>query len=235
MVLRLVVVTLNLAAASEVVLGPFGPVSGGADGKLLARLRKDSLGPPAAAASAQINRPTGLLVHGDRVFASEFQRNRVLVARTARAAAARPEGSGAWTVFADAGPHCATDRRTRVLSCARLDGAWGLAVHEDLLYVSSFGSDEILAFHRKSRKFKRSLTGDLDSPEGLAVGGDFLYVASFLDSRLVAFDLKRGGHRTLALGTPVEVDFEALAFVPGRSPFDEAATRGEAARACALR
>ncbi|KAH8075181.1 ubiquitinyl hydrolase [Aureococcus anophagefferens] len=224
MMLRLVVVTLSLAAASEVVLGPFGPVSGGADGKLLARLRKDSLGPPAAAASAQINRPTGLLVHGDRVFASEFQRNRVLVARTARAAAARPEGSGAWTVFADAGPHCATDRRTRVLSCARLDGAWGLAVHEDLLYVSSFGSDEILAFHRKSRKFKRSLTGDLDSPEGLAVGGDFLYVASFLDSRLVAFDLKRGGHRTLALGAPVEVDFEALAFVPGRSPFDEAAT-----------
>ncbi|KAK7231173.1 ubiquitinyl hydrolase [Aureococcus anophagefferens] len=234
MMLRLVVVTLSLAAASEVVLGPFGPVSGGADGKLLARLRKDSLGPPAAAASAQINRPTGLLVHGDRVFASEFQRNRVLVARTARAAAARPEGSGAWTVFADAGPHCATDRRTRVLSCARLDGAWGLAVHEDLLYVSSFGSDEILAFHRKSRKFKRSLTGDLDSPEGLAVGGDFLYVASFLDSRLVAFDLKRGGRRTLALGTPVEVDFEALAFVPGRSPFDEAATRGEAARSAAL-
>ena len=234
---------LSLAVANEVVLGPFGPVSSDADSKLLARLRRDSLGPTKTAASAQVMHPTGLLVHRDKIYASEFRRDRVLVATTARAARdaiGGPGGSGAWTVFADRGPHCATDRATGLVSCARLDGAWGLAGYGALVFVSSFGSDEILAFHGRSRKFKFSLTGDLDSPEGLAVSGTTLFAASFLDSRLIAFDLggdgrpRRGAPRTLAFGRPVEVDFEALAFVEGASPFDEAATRAAREAAAAL-
>ena len=99
-------------------------------------------------------------------------------------------------------------------------GAWGLAsdAARGLLFVSSFGSDEVLAFSERG-DFKYALTGDLDCPEGLALNGDQLYVASFLDSRIVAFDLSTKRGRTLALGPPVGVDYEALAFVP--AAFDD--------------
>ena len=99
-------------------------------------------------------------------------------------------------------------------------GAWGLAsdAARGLLFVSSFGSDEVLAFS-EGGEFKYALTGDLDCPEGLALNGDQLYVASFLDSRIVAFDLSTKRGRTLALGPPVGVDYEALAFVP--AAFDD--------------
>ena len=63
------------------------------------------------------------------------------------------------------------------------------------------------------------MTGDLDCPEGLALNGDQLYVASFLDSRIVAFDLSTKRGKTLALGPPVGVDYESLAFVP--AAFDD--------------
>ena len=103
-------------------------------------------------------------------------------------------------------------------------GAWGLAsdAARGLLFVSSFGSDEVLAFS-EGGDFQYALTGDLDCPEGLALNGDQLYVASFLDSRIVAFDLSTKRGRTLALGPPVGVDYESLAFVP--AAFDEPAAR----------
>ena len=57
-------------------------------------------------------------------------------------------------------------------------------------------------------------------------------MASFLDSRLVVFDLEKRTSRTLALGPPVAVDYEALAFVP--ATFDEAGARGMRRDAAAL-
>mmetsp|Transcript_21570 Transcript_21570/g.64555 ORF Transcript_21570/g.64555 Transcript_21570/m.64555 type:complete len:403 (+) Transcript_21570:308-1516(+) len=214
-----------LASAQQLTeVGLNGPVAG-AESRFMARLRRDALGPNKPAASASVAHPTGLLVVGDRLFASEFRRDRVLVAPSARAArdAGLSTGSGGWTVFAGRGRHCA--EIDGVASCARLDGAWGLAAHEEreLLFVSSFGSDEVLAFSLATGAFRFSLAGDLDCPEGLATSGDELYVASFLDSRLVVYDLDARTSRTLSMGVPVEVDFETLAgFVPR---FDEAGAR----------
>ena len=76
------------------------------------------------------------------------------------------------------------------------------------------------------------MTGDLDCPEGLALNGDQLYVASFLDSRIVAFDLSTRRGRTLALGPPVGVDYESLAFVP--AAFDEPSARAARQRAAEM-
>lgn len=216
----------TLAASEDVVIGPFGPIAPAPEGaQLLASLRKLARGPPKSAASAKVSHPTGLLVVGDRIFASEFRNDRVLRATTARASrdAGGAGGAGAWTVFADRGPHCAESKRTGVLDCARLDGAWGLAAYGTLLLVSSFGSDAVLAFGPRGR-FRYSLYGDFDSPEGIAVAGDTLFVASFLDSRVVTVDMKTRRTRTLALGTPVSVDLDALTFVAD-DPFDEASTR----------
>ena len=213
------VLTSVYAVDVDVAVGPFGPIQG-AENRLLARLRRDATGSRKPAAAARVSHPTGLLVWGESLFATEFRRDRVLVASTARAA--KREGSKkfakGWTVFADRGRHCATTRGK--VRCARLDGAWGLASHaaRGLLFVSSFGSDEVLAFS-EGGDFQYALTGDLDCPEGLALNGDQLYVASFLDSRIVAFDLSTKRGRTLALGPPVGVDYESLAFVP--AAFDD--------------
>ena len=113
-------------------------------------------------------------------------------------------------------------------------GAWGLAsdAARGLLFVSSFGSDEVLAFSERG-DFKYALTGDLDCPEGLALNGDQLYVASFLDSRIVAFDLSTKRGRTLALGPPVGVDYESLAFVPAAFD-DEPSARAARQRAAEM-
>ena len=190
-------------------------------------------GQPQTSGGCARSHPTGLLVWGESLFATEFRRDRVLVASTARAA--KREGSKkfakGWTVFADRGRHCATTRGK--VRCARLDGAWGLASHaaRGLLFVSSFGSDEVLAFS-EGGDFKYALTGDLDCPEGLALNGDQLYVASFLDSRIVAFDLSTKRGRTLALGPPVGVDYETLAFVP--AAFDELSARAARQRAAEI-
>ena len=217
------VLTSVYAVDVDVAVGPFGPIQG-AENRFMARLRRDAVGSRKPAAAARVSHPTGLLVWGESLFATEFRRDRVLVASTARAA--QREGSArfakGWTVFADRGRHCATTRGK--VRCARLDGAWGLASHaaRGLLFVSSFGSDEVLAFSERG-DFKYALTGDLDCPEGLALNGDQLYVASFLDSRIVAFDLSTKRGRTLALGPPVGVDYETLAFVP--AAFDEPAAR----------
>ena len=213
------VLTSVYAVDGDVAVGPFGPIQGAED-RLLARLRRDAAGSRKPAAAARVSHPTGLLVWGESLFATEFRRDRVLVVSTARAA--KREGSKkfakGWTVFADRGRHCATTRGK--VRCARLDGAWGLASHaaRGLLFVSSFGSDEVLAFS-EGGDFQYALTGDLDCPEGLALNGDQLYVASFLDSRIVAFDLSTRSGRTLALGPPVGVDYESLAFVP--AAFDD--------------
>jgi hypothetical protein len=99
----------------DVAVGPFGPIQG-AENNLLARLRRDAVGSRKPAAAARVSHPTGLLVWGESLFATEFRRDRVLVASTARAA--KREG---WTVFADRGRHCATTRGK--VRCARLDGA----------------------------------------------------------------------------------------------------------------
>ena len=217
------VLTSVYAVDVDVAVGPFGPIQG-AENRFMSRLRRDAVGSRKPAAAARVSHPTGLLVWGESLFATEFRRDRVLVVSTARAA--KREGSKkfakGWTVFADRGRHCATTRGK--VRCARLDGAWGLASHaaRGLLFVSSFGSDEVLAFS-EGGDFKYALTGDLDCPEGLALNGDQLYVASFLDSRIVAFDLSTKRGRTLALGPPVGVDYETLAFVP--AAFDEPAAR----------
>jgi len=127
-------------------------------------------------------------------------------------------------VFAH-GSYCAKPS----LRCGILNGPWGLAYARGLLYVSSFGSDQVLVFEASSGRFLDALgdSDSLDSPEGIAVSddGSELFVASFLDSRIVAFDIAphmyspssmghgpasqsgRPSFRTVARGRPVDLDY----------------------------
>ena len=166
---------------------------------------------------AKVSNPTGLLVVGSKLYASEFRENRVLVASSARS-----QKDTSWRIFADRGPHC--KRHQDRIDCGILDGPWGLATHKQELFVASFGSDQILAFSLKKKRFERSLgsSDSLDSPEGLAVRGTTLFAASFLDSRIVAFDLSDDSSRTIAAGDPVDIDIEAGVFVDAAADVVEA-------------
>ena len=84
------VLTSVYAVDVDVAVGPFGPIQGAED-RLLARLRRDAAGSRKPAAAARVSHPTGLLVWGESLFATEFRRDRVLVVSTARAA--KREGS----------------------------------------------------------------------------------------------------------------------------------------------
>ena len=113
------VLTSVYAVDVDVAVGPFGPIQG-AENRVMARLRRDAVGSRKPAAAARVSHPTGLLVWGESLFATEFRRDRVLVASTARAA--KREGSKkfakGWTVFADRGRHC-DDAREGALRTAR--------------------------------------------------------------------------------------------------------------------
>eukprot|EP00633_Aureoumbra_lagunensis_P008117 CAMPEP_0197321170 /NCGR_PEP_ID=MMETSP0891-20130614/63600_1 /TAXON_ID=44058 ORGANISM="Aureoumbra lagunensis, Strain CCMP1510" /NCGR_SAMPLE_ID=MMETSP0891 /ASSEMBLY_ACC=CAM_ASM_000534 /LENGTH=392 /DNA_ID=CAMNT_0042812897 /DNA_START=128 /DNA_END=1306 /DNA_ORIENTATION=- len=168
--------------------------------------------PPAA--SARLSNPTEVLVSSGKIYASEFRQNRVVFAKTATR-----EGRHEWRVFADRGPHCRRQKQGGV-DCAILDGPWGLACYEKILFIASFGSDQVLAFSKKSRRFLYSLgsSEDLDSPEGLAIIDTTLYVASFLDSRIVAFDLtENSSSRTIFSGDPIDIDYNAGIFISASS------------------
>ena len=60
-----------LAVDVDVAVGPFGPIQG-AENRLLARLRRDAVGSRKPAAAARVSHPTGLLVWGESLFATEF-------------------------------------------------------------------------------------------------------------------------------------------------------------------
>jgi len=198
---------------------------------LLSEVLDEPLVQKTPTASAVVANPTGLLVVGWKIYASEFRANRVLVASAARSRHRRrkEEGSNknssaAWRVFAERGPHCRKNGRNGRADCGILDGPWGLAWRGDELFVASFGSDQILSFSRKTGKFARSIgsSDSLDSPEGLAIRGSALFAASFLDSRIVAFDLDSAHERVIAAGDPVDVDVEAGVFVDANSDVIEA-------------
>lgn len=173
-----------------------------------------------AVASAALSNPVALLVSGRKVYASEFRRDRVVVAKTASKAAGSP---AKWRVFVDRGPHCATVNTYR--DCAILDGPWGMARYGGTLFVASFGSDQILGFNLAGRLIR--IAGGprfLDSPEGLTMDGSTIVAASFLDSRLVRIEPSTSEITTLFMGVPIEADVETGAF----RPRDEAQTRHSA-------
>lgn len=195
-----------------------------AEERILRRLMLDAADTPfksQAVASAALSNPVELLVSGRKIYASEFRRNRVVVAKTASKAAG---AAAKWRVFVDRGPHCAIVDTHR--DCAILDGPWGMARYGGILYVASFGSDQILGFDLAGH-LKKIVGGPrfLDSPEGLAMDGGTILAASFLDSRLVRIEPSTSEITTLFLGVPIEADLEAGAF----RPRDEAQTRHSAA------
>lgn len=131
---------------------------------------------------ARVKQPTDVLVVNETVFVSSFMGDSIVQTTLPLSQSTQ------FRVFAH-GSYCSPKLRR----CAILNGPWGLAHSNGHLFVSSFGSDQIMVFEASSGRFLDAFgdSGSLDSPEGLALSGDgsILYVASFLDSRIVSFHL----------------------------------------------
>ena len=138
-------------------------------------------------ASGQMSRvktPVDVLhVPPHTLFVSSFMENEVLRIDT-RDPALTPR------VFAK-GVHCLGDGGMR--QCSIMDGPWGLAHRDGVLYVSSFGSDQIMLFDVATGEYLGAFGNEeeLNCPEGIAFSrdGSLLYVVSYLDNRVVRYDV----------------------------------------------
>lgn len=97
--------------------------------------------------------------------------------------------------FAD-DKYCTTNKLNKVV-CGIVDGPWGMIIFNSTLYVSSFGSDQVLLFSLSNHNFGKFIDsfGDsefLDCPEGLAIDPqhEIIYIANYNSNNIVQFDLK---------------------------------------------
>ena len=131
----------------------------------------------------RVRHPTNVIWHDGMIFAASFMHNEVIrISITPR----RIGGDGGVVrhVFAK-GYYCSPRQ-----PCARLDGPWGMAVRGEQLFVSSFGTDQILVFNASTGEYATSFgnSEELDCPEGLAFdAAGRLYVASFLSNDVAVY------------------------------------------------
>ena len=135
---------------------------------------------------ANIGNPSSVMLYNDLLFISLFMENKILLGSLSNRTV-----SG----FAD-GSYCATNRRGNVV-CGIVEGPWGMTTYNETLYVSQFGSDQILMFSLQRHNFGWFVDsfGDsdhLDCPEGIAVDtkNDEMYIANYNSNSIVVFCLK---------------------------------------------
>ena len=109
---------------------------------------------------SEIGNPSSVLLHADVIFISLFMENKILLGSLLNRTVAG---------FAD-GSYCATNKANK-LACGIVEGPWGMVAHNHTLYVTQFGSDQVLLFSLHSHNFGWFIDafGDsesLDCPEG---------------------------------------------------------------------
>ena len=93
--------------------------------------------------------------------------------------------------FAD-GSYCSNQTTGRYV-CGTIDGPWGLTAFNNSLYISSFGSDQILIFSILNGKFIHAF-GDsdtLDCPEGIAIHteSNYIYINNYGSNKIAVYNL----------------------------------------------
>ena len=133
-----------------------------------------------------IGNPSSVLLYNELLFISLFMENKILLGSLSNRTV-----SG----FAD-GSYCATNHQGKVV-CGIVEGPWGMTTYNETLYVSQFGSDQILLFSLQRHNFGWFIDsfGDsdhLDCPEGIAVDtkNDEMYIANYNSNSIVVFCLK---------------------------------------------
>lgn len=140
---------------------------------------------------SEIGNPSSVHLYHDFIFISLFKDNKVLIGNLINKTMAG---------FAD-DSYC-TRNRFGTTVCGIVEGPWSMQTFNTTLYVSCFGSDQILLFSLRQENFGWFIDafGDsehLDCPEGIAIDAqnELMYIANYCSSSVVLFDLKT--HRYL--------------------------------------
>ena len=138
---------------------------------------------------SRVRHPTNVIWHDGNLFAASFMHNEV-IRITISPRRVGGDGGVDRHVFAK-GYYCSPRQ-----PCARLDGPWGMAVRSGQLYVSSFGTDQVLVFNASTGEYATAFgnSEELDCPEGLAFdAAGRLYVASFLSNDVAVYAAAAAG------------------------------------------
>ena len=134
---------------------------------------------------SNISNPSNVLLFNDHIFISLFHDNKILLGSMMNRTVAS---------FA-AGSYCTKNNRGSIV-CGIVDGPTGMLTHDQTLYVSSFGSDQILMFSLQNHNFGSFIDafGDseyLDCPEGLALdsSSNLLYVVNYNSNNIVVYNM----------------------------------------------
>ena len=132
----------------------------------------------------RIGNPSNLLIHYDLMFISLFMQNKVVIGNLNKKTI---------LPFVD-GEYCKKkDKGTGSIVCGILDGPWGMVIKQDLFYVTSFGSDQVLVFSVSNGEFFDAFgdSSSLDCPEGIAIdnnNSNLIYVVNYGSSNIAIFD-----------------------------------------------
>jgi len=132
----------------------------------------------------RIGNPSNLLIHYDLMFISLFMQNKVVIGNLSKKTI---------LPFVD-GEYCKKkDKGTGSIVCGILDGPWGMVIKQDLFYVTSFGSDQVLVFSVSNGEFFDAFgdSSSLDCPEGIAIdnnNSNLIYVVNYGSSNIAIFD-----------------------------------------------
>lgn len=143
---------------------------------------------------SKIGNPSNLLIHYDLMFISLFMENKVVIGNLHKKTI---------IPFVE-GQYCKKSS-TGLAICGILDGPWGMVIKNDIFYVTSFGSDQVLAFSVSSGEFSYAF-GDsetLDCPEGIAIDNNRIFVVNYGSSNVAIFDLNHQFIRYLVTRTQV--------------------------------
>lgn len=129
-----------------------------------------------------LKNPTNLLVHHDTIYISLFMENKILLGHLSN-----KQLHG----FAD-GSYC-SNKTTGSVVCGTVDGPWGLTAYNSTLFVSSFGSDQILVFSMPDSRFIHAFgnSDTLDCPEGIVidVSQQIMYIINYASNSIAVYDL----------------------------------------------
>jgi len=134
---------------------------------------------------SEIGCPSSVLLHADVIFISLFMENKVLLGSLVNKSVAG---------FAD-GSYCAVNKVGKTV-CGIVEGPWGMVAYNQSLYVTQFGSDQVLLFSLHTHNFGWFIDafGDsesLDCPEGIAIDPHkrVMYIASYNSNKIGLFAL----------------------------------------------
>ena len=149
---------------------------------------------------SRIGNPSNLLIHYDLMFISLFMQNKVVIGNLSKKSI---------IPFVE-GEYCKKkDASSSAVVCGILDGPWGMVIKNDVFYVTSFGSDQVMAFLVSNGEFVDAF-GDaetLDCPEGIAIDNNNsnhqIYVVNYGSSNIAIFDSNHNFLRYLVTQTQV--------------------------------